>query len=113
MLIYRRRSFVAPSQANSILDTLGCIIAGTSSGLICVTIASMVQTWGGEPTCTIIGSGGIKLPPMSAAFINGAAIHQYDFDDVHDAVTCHPTASSLVPALTAAEVRKGVSGEEI
>ena len=96
----------------SILDTLGCILAGTSSTDV-INLSSMVLDWSGKPTCTIIGSGGVKLPPMSAAFINGAAIHQYDFDDVHDAVTCHPTASSLVPALTAAEERKGVSGKEL
>ena len=90
----------------SILDTLGCIIAGTSSDDV-ATISAMVHAWGGAPTCTVIGSGGIKLPPISAALINGAAIHQHDFDDVHDAVTCHPTASTLVPALAAAEERQG------
>jgi 2-methylcitrate dehydratase PrpD len=77
----------------SILDTLGCIIAGTSSADV-ATISSMALAWGGAPVCTVIGSGGVRLPPISAAFINGAAIHQHDFDDVHDAFTCHPTAPS-------------------
>src|ERR1700722_14422654 len=54
----------------SILDTLGCIIAGTSSADV-ATISSMVIAWGGAPTCTVIGSGGVKLPPISAAFVNG------------------------------------------
>jgi 2-methylcitrate dehydratase PrpD len=96
----------------SILDTLGCILAGTSSADV-ATISSMVLAWGGAPICTVIGSGGIKQPPISAAFINGAAIHQHDFDDVHDAVTCHPTASTLVPALAAAEERKGITGRDL
>jgi len=96
----------------SILDTLGCIIAGTSTADV-ATISSMVRAWGGAPTCTVIGSGGLKLPPISAAFINGAAIHQHDFDDVHDAVTCHPTASTLVPALAAAEERQGTTGRDL
>jgi 2-methylcitrate dehydratase PrpD len=103
---------VVSAVKNSILDTLGCILAGTS-GADVVNISSMVFDWGGAPTCTIIGSGGVKLPPIGAALVNGAAIHQYDFDDVHDTVTCHPTASSLVPALAAAEVRKGVGGKEL
>ncbi len=98
----------------SILDTCFRLssLRSTSSADV-INISSMVLDWSGAPICTIIGSGGVKLPPMSAAFINGAAIHQYDFDDVHDAVTCHPTASSLVPALTAAEERKGISGKEL
>jgi len=50
----------------SILDTLGCIIAGTSTADV-ATISSMVRAWGGAPTCTVIGSGGLKLPPISAA----------------------------------------------
>lgn len=96
----------------SILDTLGCIIAGTSTGDVTI-ISSMIRAWGGAPTCTVIGSGGLKLPPISAALINGAAIHQHDFDDVHDAVTCHPTASTLVPALAAAEERQGITGRDL
>lgn len=96
----------------SILDMLGCILAGTSAEDV-TTIAAMVQGWEGAPTCTVIGSGGVRLPPMSAAFINGAAIHQHDFDDVHDAVTCHPTASTFVPALAAAEEVGGVSGRDL
>ena len=96
----------------SILDMLGCILAGTSAHDV-ATIASLVREWGGAPTCTVIGSGGLRLPPMSAAFVNGAAIHQHDFDDVHDAVTCHPTASTFVTALAAAEEVKGISGRDL
>ena len=96
----------------SILDTLGCIIAGTSSTDV-VAMTSMVRAWGGAPVCTVLGSRGLKLPPQSAALLNGAAIHQHDFDDVHDAVTCHPTASTLVPALAAAEETQSASGKDL
>ena len=96
----------------SILDMLGCILAGTSSSDV-ITIASMVQDWQGAPVCTVIGSGGLRLPPINATLINGAAVHQHDFDDVHDTVTCHPTASTLVPALAAAEQMKRVSGRDL
>jgi 2-methylcitrate dehydratase PrpD len=53
------------------------------------------------------------LPSNNAALANGAAIHQYDFDDVHDTVTCHPTASTLVVALAAAEEKGGVGGRDL
>ena len=45
----------------SILDTLGCIIAGTSTADVRI-ISDMVLAWEGAPICTVIGSGGVKLP---------------------------------------------------
>lgn len=93
-----------------ILDNLGCILAGTS-GPDVRKVADLVAEWSGAPQCTVIGGGGLKLPPVGAALSNGAAVHQYDFDDVHDEVTCHPTASSLVPALAAGEVAGGATGK--
>jgi 2-methylcitrate dehydratase PrpD len=47
-----------------ILDMLSCILAGTSADDV-ATIASLVQGWGGAPTCTVIGSRGLTLPPMA------------------------------------------------
>src|SRR5882724_5017210 len=73
----------------SILDQIGCILSGTGTSDT-LAIVSLVKEWAGAPTCTLIGSGGVRLPSNNAALANGAAIHQYDFDDVHDAVTCHP-----------------------
>jgi 2-methylcitrate dehydratase PrpD len=103
---------VAAAVKASILDNLGCILAGTASAEV-AAVRSLAFRWGGEPTSTVIGSGGRRLPPIAAVLANGAAIHQYDFDDVHDAVTCHPTASTLVPALAVAEERGGVSGRDL
>jgi len=96
----------------NILDQLGCILSGTGTSDV-LAIVSLVKEWGGAPTCTLIGSGGHRLPSNNAALANGAAVHQYDFDDVHDSVTCHPTASSLVVSLAAAEERGGVSGRDV
>src|SRR3954451_10387016 len=93
---------VAQAAKRNILDQLGCILSGTGTPDV-LAIVALVKEWAGAPTCTLIGSGGVRLPSNNAALANGAAIHQYDFDDVHDTVTCHPTASSLVVALAAAE----------
>lgn len=103
---------VVAAAKKCILDQLGCILSGTSCADV-ATLKTMAMEWSGAATCTIIGSGGLRLPPMSAALVNGAAIHQYDFDDVHDRVTCHPTASVLVPSLAAAEEKAGVSGKDL
>ncbi len=96
----------------SILDTLACIYAGTS-GADVVEITKAVKQWGGQPSCTVISSGGLKVPPMSAVLANGSAIHQDDFDDCHDNAPSHPTSASLVPALAAAEERGGISGQDL
>jgi 2-methylcitrate dehydratase PrpD len=103
---------VVTAVKSNILDQLGCILSGTGTADV-LPIAALVKSWGGAPICTLIGSGGVRLPPNNAALVNGAAVHQYDFDDVHDKVTCHPTASSLVVALAAAEERGGVNGKAL
>ncbi len=95
-----------------ILDGIGCILAGTS-GADVRAVADMVSEWGGLPQCTLIGGSGLKVPPVAAVLANGAAVHQYDFDDVHDEVTCHPTASALVPALAAGEQAGGATGQSL
>jgi 2-methylcitrate dehydratase PrpD len=96
----------------NILDQIGCILSGTGTEDV-LAMTSLVKGWGGSPTCTLIGSGGFRLPPNNAALLNGAAIHQYDYDDVHDSVTCHPTASALVVTLAAAEEKGSVSGRDV
>ena len=95
-----------------ILDTLACIYAGTWTDEI-RAIADLVLEQGGRETSTLIGMGARKVPAVSAAFVNAAAVHQYDFDDTHDAAVCHPTSTSLAPALALAEQRGKVSGREL
>jgi 2-methylcitrate dehydratase PrpD len=103
---------VVKAVKSNILDQIGCILSGTGTADV-RAIGSLVKEWGGAPICTLIGSGGVKLPSNNAALANGAAVHQYDFDDVHDTVTCHPTASTLVVTLAAAEEKGGVSGKDV
>jgi 2-methylcitrate dehydratase PrpD len=96
----------------SILDTLGCILAGTPCEDV-VSVRKVAAGWGGAPSSTLIGSGGQKLPPASAVLGNGAAIHQFDFDDTHDIAVMHPSSASLTPALALAEAQGGTSGKAI
>ena len=102
---------VAAAKAG-ILDTIGCLLAGTACAEV-ETITALMQRWGGQASSTVIGYGGLKVPPASAVFANGSAVHQYDYDDTHDAAICHPTSASLVPALAVAEERGDVTGRDI
>lgn len=103
---------VVAAVKRSILDTLGCIFAGTACTDV-VRMDHMVRGWAERPVATVLGSDGLKVSPASAVLLNGAAIHQYDFDDTHDRATCHPTSTSLVPALAAAEARGTASGRDL
>ncbi len=96
----------------SILDTLGCVFAGTACEDV-IAIRRVAAKWGGRATSTVIGSGGAKVPAASAVLANGAAIHQFDFDDTHDRAVMHPSSASLMPALAVAEELGGVSGKAV
>ena len=101
-------SEVVRASKAAILDTLGCLLAGTATQEI-DAIVSLVAERGGRPSSTIIGRK-MKVPAEAAVLANAAAIHQYDFDDTHDLAVCHPTSASLIPALALAEQTGGVSG---
>ena len=99
----------------SILDTLGCVLAGTPCDDV-IAIRKVAAAWGGRPSSTLIGGGGgvpVKLPAASAVLGNGAAIHQFDFDDTHDQAVMHPSSASLMPALAVAEQLGGIGGKAI
>src|SRR5688572_11058198 len=95
----------------SILDTIACVFAGTACEDV-IAIRKLTHKWGGRPSSTVIG-GGEKVPAASAVLANGAAIHQFDFDDTHDAAVMHPTSASLTVALAAAEDIGGVPGKAV
>ena len=102
---------VAAAKA-SILDTIGCAVAGTSGPDI-AAIRSLVQGWGGQASSTLIGTGGVKVPAYNAVLVNAAMVHQDDFDDTFDPSPCHPSSASLMPALAVAQEVGGVSGKDI
>jgi len=102
---------VAATKA-SILDTLGCMLAGTASADI-AAIGALVAESGGRASSTVVLGGGLQVPPAQAVLVNAAMVHQFDYDDTHDLAICHPTSASLPPALALAEARGGVSGRAL
>lgn len=95
----------------AILDTLGVAIAGSTAPAL-PGLSSLVEHWGGRPEATLLTSG-VRVPAPLAALVNATAARAWDLDDLHEANTCHITAS-LVPALLAAcEARAPVSGREL
>lgn len=95
----------------SVLDTIACVFAGTACEDV-LSIRRLTGKWGGQAASTVIG-GGMRVPAAHAVLANGAAVHQFDFDDTHDAAVMHPTSASFIPALAIAEELGGVSGKTV
>jgi 2-methylcitrate dehydratase PrpD len=103
---------VVTAVKHGILDTLGCVLAGTGCADV-ERIRGVAQAWDERGTCTVLGTGGMKAAPMTAVLVNGSAIHQYDFDDTHDLGPCHPSSTSVIPAIAVAESLGGASGRDL
>jgi 2-methylcitrate dehydratase PrpD len=95
----------------SILDTLGVIIAASSLEPSVKGVADLVHESGGREESTVLGFGG-RAPAMMAAFANGAMAHCLDFDD-HAPEGHHPSSSIVPSAFALAERTGGVSGKEM
>jgi 2-methylcitrate dehydratase PrpD len=93
-----------------ILDAIGCAIAGASDELVAILLAEMREQ-GGVETASVFAHRG-KLPPASAAIVNGAAAHALDFDDVNLAMPGHPSVA-ILPALLALAEERGSSGRDV
>ena len=85
----------------SVLDSLGCGIAGLS-GQPVRAVRDYVEEFGGAPMATMLGGGRTSMD--RAALLNGAAIRYLDFNDTFAAAgeSCHPS-DNLAPVLAAAE----------
>jgi len=92
-----------------ILDSIGCSLGGSRSA-IGQTILPPFKSMGGNEEATIIG-GGLKVPSIQAAFVNGTNANALDFDDTFLAIG-HPGSSIIPAALAVGESRK-TSGKDI
>jgi 2-methylcitrate dehydratase PrpD len=95
----------------SVLDLLGVSLAASGTIPAIGGVIELIREHGGEPRCSVLGFGD-RVPPVMAAFANGAMAHCLDFDD--GAPDGNHASSSLIPAiLAAAEHRGGITGEEL
>lgn len=93
-----------------ILDTLGTGLAGAEEPG-CREILALEKAKGGAPVSTIMASN-LRLPPSSAAFVNGTYFSALDYDSLHYEAAVHPEIVTLPAALALAE-REGSSGREL
>jgi len=90
------------------LDGVACALVGAQlpwSRLATQTIAKLE----GEGSGSLIGWGR-KVPPTSAALLNGAYIQAFELDDYHFLAPIHSNAVVLPALFAAAQQHHGVSG---
>ncbi len=93
-----------------LLDWLGVTLAGSNEPLA-LMLRDEALLEGGNAQATLIGSGH-QVTAKQAALVNGAASHALDYDDVHLAMSGHPSVP-IWPALLALAEWRGGSGRDV
>jgi len=94
-----------------LMDHIGCALGGCKSP-IGNSVIKPFSAMGGAPEATIIG-GGVKVPCIQAAFVNGTNANAIDFDDTYLSHGIGHPGSTIMSAALAAGEWKGISGAEI
>ena len=92
-----------------ILDNIGCMLGGCQTSLG-KAILGPIRSMGGGEEATIVG-GGMKVPTIQAAFVNGTTANALDYDDTLLGIG-HPGAS-VIPAALAMGEWKYASGKDV
>ena len=93
-------------------DALACALAGSAAPFTPDIVARHAR-WGGTPEATTLVYNH-RLPAPTAAWLNAAMIHAYDFDDSHRASNQHVFVTLLPAALAAAEsLGRPVTGRDL
>ncbi|MGD2147182.1 MAG: MmgE/PrpD family protein [Anaerolineae bacterium] len=92
-----------------ILDSIGCMFGGCQTNLG-EGILTPIRSMGGAEEATIVG-GGVRVPTIQAAFVNGTTANALDYDDTLLGIG-HPGAS-VIPAALAIGEWTNASGEDV
>ncbi len=94
---------------DAMLDTIGCMIAGSVEPVAHV-LREYVREVGGKPSSSVIGAG-FKVSPSLAALANGTMGHALDYDDFTVSMYSHPSVPVLSAVMALGEARK-ISGKK-
>lgn len=94
----------------SILDNFAIILGAGGAGEGCGEMINIALHEGGSREEAGIIGFDKKISACWAAFANGSMSHSLDFGDAYEKGTIHPTASTFVAALAAAEADGAVDG---
>jgi 2-methylcitrate dehydratase PrpD len=94
----------------ALLDYLGVTLAGSNEPLSRILREDAAEA-GGHHQASVFGTTE-RVNTEQAALINGAAGHAHDYDDVHNAMSGHPTVP-VAPAVLALGEHLGTSGAQL
>lgn len=92
-----------------LLDALGIAIASSGFDFGRISLQA-VRELGDGRQCSAIGSG-TRMPPASAALLNGILAHGLDFDDTHITGVYHASAPALAAVLAAGQAANAGGAE--
>jgi 2-methylcitrate dehydratase PrpD len=101
---------VAHAAKRAIVDVTGCALAARGERVAEALIA-LGDEAGGRADASVLGHAE-RFSAQWAAFVNGTLAHALDYDDTHERVHGHPSAS-LVPAAYAVGEVTDASGEAV
>ena len=93
-----------------LLDVIGISLASSKFD-IGESVLKGAKELGEGSQATAIGSGA-KLPPASAALVNGVLAHAIDFDDTHIGAIYHASAQAMAASFAAGQANQS-SGKEV
>ena len=109
----RDRDIPAPARvvaSQAIMDYIGVTLAGMDEPLSRM-LREEAREQGGNGQAQILGTAE-RTSTVQAALVNGAAGHAHDYDDVHTAMSGHPTVP-VAPAVLALGESLNSSGEAL
>jgi len=94
----------------ALLDFIGVALAGVNEPLTRI-LRDEARAEGGHAQASVLGTGE-RASTIQAALINGAAGHAHDYDDVHNAMSGHPTVP-VAPVVLALGEHLQANGEAL
>lgn len=94
-----------------VLDTVGCGLFGATLPWTRILEETVTAVDSGGPA-SVWGTGH-RLSAPHAALVNGAAVHGYELDDLHQRSIVHPGSVVVPAALALAEHTGGISGKAL
>lgn len=93
-----------------ILDTLGCMIYGSTTPWVTRFVSALEATEDGGSS-TVVGQD-TGVTPRSAVMLNGASAHSMDYDDYCLDGGIHAGSATVPPALALAERDESIGGKD-
>jgi len=102
---------VVAAAVDSVVDTLGCALAGAGTDVAGAVRETMLESARPGGTATLLCHP-TRVPAAHASFANSTAAHALELDDTDSIGFCH-TGAVVVPAALAAAEEHGASGREL